>query len=91
MAGLLFPWDRRYRLAYPLRVTNDVLLSNGSKERAIVALEQGLSVDPSDSSLLPYLITFDLEIGKTKEAQAAFDIFKRVAKESPLVKRFKRE
>jgi hypothetical protein len=91
MAGLLFPYERRFRLAYPLRVTNDVLQTNGSKERAIHALEQGLKVDPTDSSLLPYLITLDLETGRTKEAQAAFDVFKQVAKESPLVKRFKRE
>jgi hypothetical protein len=90
-AGVLFPYDRRYRIAYALQITNDVLALNEGHarvEQAIDALHEALSVDKTDASLLPYLISLDLQENHIDDARRAFAQFKRVAKLSPLAKRF---
>jgi len=87
----LFPYDRRYRIAYALQITNDVLALNEGHarvEQAIDALHEALSVDKTDASLLPYLISLDLQENHIDDARRAFAQFKRVAKLSPLAKRF---
>ena len=88
---MLFPYDRRYRIAYALQITNDVLaLKEGPArvKQAIAALKQALSVDKTDASLLPYLITLDLQENHIGDARIAFAQFRRVAKLSPLAIKF---
>ena len=90
-AGVLFPYDRRYRIAYALQITNDVLTLNEGRarvEQAISALKQALSVDTTDASLLPYLVSLDLQENHIDDARKAFAQFKRVAKLSPLAIKF---
>ena len=90
-AGVLWPYDRRYRIAYALQITNDVLaLKEGPArvEQAIAALKQALLIDKTDASLLPYLITLDIQANHIDDARKAFAQFKKVAKLSPLAIKF---
>lgn len=54
------------------------------KEVALVELESALNDDPTAAAILAPAITFELDTGKDALAKAHYEMFKRVAKESPL-------
>jgi hypothetical protein len=54
------------------------------KEVALIELEAALNDDPTSAALLAPAITFELDTGKDALAKAHYEMFKRVAKGSPL-------
>lgn len=54
------------------------------KEAAMLELEAALKIDPTSAPLLAPAITFELDLGKDKEAREHYRMFRRVARSSPL-------
>lgn len=54
------------------------------KEAALTELEPELLDDPTSAAILAPTITFELDTGHEAEAKAHYQMFKRVAKSSPL-------
>ena len=85
-AARLFPFDRRFRTASAVLIANIALQTDLKdwKAAAVPELKVALATDPTQADLLGMLIAFDLALERTAEAQAYYDRFKQVAKNSPL-------
>lgn len=56
------------------------------KLAALPELKAALETDPTQADLLAMLVSIDLSLDRTEEAQAYYDQFKLVAKRSQLLK-----
>lgn len=85
-SAILFPFERRYRIASAILLGNLALAQNLEWKRvAAIELRAALTKDPTSADLLAMVVAFDLALDRTAEAQAYYDQFKRVAKKSPLL------
>jgi hypothetical protein len=56
----------------------------GWKKAALTELEPEILIDPTSAALLAPAITFELDLNQTDFARYHYQMFKRVARESPL-------
>lgn len=85
LGAKLFPLERRFRTA-PAKVLGNIVLQASPewKLAALPELKAALDTDPTQADLLAMIVSIDLSLDRTEEAQAYYDQFKLVAKSSPL-------
>lgn len=54
------------------------------REAALAEVKAALAVDPTAPGLLQFAINLELDLGKHEDATGHYQMFKRVAKMSPL-------
>jgi hypothetical protein len=88
-AAVVFPLDRRYRMASAIAMGN-IAIQGQNKDWmkiTIPEIKAALVTDPTQADLLFMLIVCDLTLGQNDEAQTYFNQFKYYAKNSPLIEK----
>lgn len=85
-AAAIFPLNHVFRSGSAMVLTGIALQEPDLrwKEAAMLELEAALKIDPTSAPLLAPAITFELDLGKDKEAREHYRMFRRVARSSPL-------
>lgn len=86
LGAKLFPLERRFRTA-PAKVLGNIVLQASPewKLAALPELKAALEADPTQADLLAMIVSIDLSLDRTEEAQAYYDQFKLVARKSALI------
>ena len=85
-AGEVFPLNYLFRKASAIALSN-IALHEPDPLWKVAALDESieaLKLDPISPDLLAATITFELDLNKDAEAKAHYQIFRQVAKTSPL-------
>ena len=85
-AAAVFPLNYRFRIA-PVVALHDLAVKDPQFQEAVLAqVKAALAVDPTAPGLLVFAINLETDLGKHEDAKAHYEMFKRVAKLSPLAK-----
>ena len=85
-AAKVFPLNYSFRVAPAVALYGLSVKDPGLQEAALTEIKAALAVDPTAPGLRAFAINLELDLGRDEEAKAHYQMFKRVAKVSPLAK-----
>ena len=84
-AASVFPLNYSFRIGPAIGMVSLAERDPRLKEAALEEIEAALVTDPASPELLAFAITLELDMNQDAAAKAHYQLFKRVARNSPLV------